>query len=157
MGRPSAPAAPSCHRCNRDAILSCSSLCSALSPSNTVLQASSHALYCMEAASRRCSGTISISVAGLWKTACCKVGMMLLCVSRWPDCLYALALTTASQPLSRSADGSLLMCTPVDVLFLLLPMLERGRQQARSGLPACLPYLHCLLGCCTACGLSFCF
>lgn len=30
-------------------------------------------------------------------------------------------------------DGSLLMCTPVDVLFLLLPMLERGRQQKDEG------------------------
>ena len=113
-----------------------------LSPSNTILQASPHALCCMEAASRRCSGTISTSVAGLWKTACCKVGTMLLCTISRSDRLHALARTPVSQQPSPTADGSLLMCTPVDILFVLLPMLERGRQQARSGLPACLPYVH---------------
>ena len=70
---------------------------------------------------------------------------MLLCMTGWAECLYALPLTPVSQHPSRSADGSLVMCTPVDILFILLPMLERGRQQARSGLPACLPHVHCLL------------
>ena len=35
---------------------------------------------------------------------------------------------------------------------MLLPMLEQGRQQARAGLPAGLPHVHCLLDHWSACG-----